>query len=235
MALGREALGRSVLGHPTVELSSGAFLIVAEDGAYVLTGQDSSGDQTAFVVDAEVGTYTLTGFDATLAKGIEFDADVGSYALTGQDIGDPPFGLTAEVGSYSLTGQDAGLISARYIEAERGTYTYTAFDTGTVGTLPAEVGTFVLTGIAAPRKTDGLVAEVGSYALTGVDAAFSIGAILEAEFGEYTYEGQDITIELLRAAVGIQANPRLSRPMVTAARAPQPIRIRSNYLRASGQ
>jgi hypothetical protein len=234
MALGREVLGRFVIGRPFNE-QPGVFALAADVGAFALTGQETIGDQTAFVTDAEAGAYNLTGRDATLEKGSAGASDVGSYTLTGVDITDPPFGLTADVGAFTLSGQDAGVIAARFVSADRGTFTLTGVDTGTVGSLPCDVGAFVLTGQTAPRKTDGLIAELGTFTLTGQATDFSFGRVIDADAGEYVYTGEDLAFELLRAPIGIQANPRLSRPIVTASRAPQPVRIRSNYLRASSR
>ena len=89
--------------------------LTADQGAYALTGQDvtlTKATPGAFVLTAEAGQYIWTGEDALADYAM--NGEQGSYALSGQDVtftrGFPQaYTLTADAGSYTFNGQNARL------------------------------------------------------------------------------------------------------------------------------
>ena len=66
----------------------------------------------------------------------------------------------------------------------------------TAYTLPADSGTFVLTGTAAtPTRGRVVAADSGTFALTGTDATLARGRALPADSGTFVLTGTDATLE----------------------------------------
>jgi hypothetical protein len=88
-------------------------------------GQLAIGGSASESVSAPAVTYSTTGYDTTLRRGISMSAATGSYTSTGFDAGQRfTRAIAAAVGTYTITGRAAiGAI-----------------------TMPAVVGSYVLTG-----------------------------------------------------------------------------------------
>lgn len=201
---------------PHIGLLWAEYTLTSEQGAYSITGQDSS-LLTALLLTAEQGTYSLTGQDASFAyAGISTPAPLPSLGLLA-GLGYTPGILTAEQGTYSITGQDAAFQRTYSLAADQGSYTLS----GQVAALEASLaragdpaplphlglllapgsGGYTLTcdpGIYSIVGSDSLAdfevtAEQGTYSITGQDAGLLKSTIMAADFGTYSITGQDAT------------------------------------------
>lgn len=69
---------------PLSSLGEAQLILLADAGAYALTGQDA-GLFASRRMSSDVGVYALTGQNAGLLRGRRMPSDAGAYVLTGQD------------------------------------------------------------------------------------------------------------------------------------------------------
>lgn len=129
------------------------------------------------------GTDTASGSPITAANrvGIGYSSSdatgSGIASFRAGSIGTTSYTLTAAQGSYSLTGQTANLARAYApMAAAQGSYGLT----GQNATLSYTVARII-------------TADQGLYTVVGSDALVDIG--MNAEFGEYDLNGQDVTLD----------------------------------------
>lgn len=95
-----------------------SFVLTAETGAYVWTGNAAGALQTQeIILTAEPGIYVWSGFPAAdpPAQSYVLAAEPGAYNWTGNSVPDVPLApvvMTAEPGAYSWTGNAATLTVA---------------------------------------------------------------------------------------------------------------------------
>lgn len=131
----------------------------------------------AIGLTAEQGTHTLSGQSAGLATGYRLVAGQGSLALSWQDV-------THE---YGAGNPRAWALGAWAVDAWYGT---SWFGQGALSySIPADYGTYALTGQAALFKQSRVAAQ-GTYTLSGQNVTFTRGISMPAVQGSYTLSGQ---------------------------------------------
>jgi hypothetical protein len=187
--------------------------LIAEPGAYALTGSDATLDYSAVGhMPANAGAYALTGSPATLIRSKPYDP--GAYTLTGHaaTLTVVPAGgvksITAESGNYDLTG--SAVVFERSVSAVDGTYQLTGFDAVLTASLHitksilAESGSYALSGSPA-TLVHSKPYDPGAYSLTGATADLRVSTgpkQITAESGSYTLTGSAIAIER-----NVESNP----------------------------
>lgn len=181
--------------HMSAAATATAYVLVAAQGAYVLTGK-AAGVLTGRLLAAAQGAYSLTGQAAGLYRGLKVAAAQGAYALTGQAVGFiRSYVLAAAQGAYALTGKAAGLLRALKMSAVQGSYSLAGQAVNFLKgrTLIAAQGTYALTGQAVNfSRSYVLAAAQGAYALTGKAVNFLRTYKLAAAQGVYTLAGQAV-------------------------------------------
>lgn len=207
--LGFEALGRNALGQVT---AATARSITIEAGSFSVIGQAAT-LSNARTIAAAAGTFTLTGKDAALP--IRMPADVGAFTFTGNAAGvvtvrrltASPYPIrNRQMFGFAALGEVA---LGQGSEVDGVTFQISGKDTGFSINMPAEVGTFTLTGQDA-RIVKGLVMEAlhGTYAVSGQSVTLRLN--MPADVGTFTTGGN--VIEFIRRRPRIRAFPRVGNP-----------------------
>lgn len=178
-------------------LLSGAYVLTAEQGTYLISGQAaglaySESDSPASLphlgllgglggsfsaLTADQGTYTVSGQDALFSLNYVLTANVGSYTVFGQ--------IASLGGSGSRAGDPAPLPHIGLLLAP-----------GSTGyTLVADPGNYSITGSEAVVDYE-VTAAQGSYTVTGQDAGLLYGRIMPLDSGTYLVSGQDATFAI---------------------------------------
>lgn len=117
--LGRQQMGRIL---PTESSPRQAYVLNAEVGSYVVTGQAATVRATR-LLNASPGSYVVTGQAASLRAARLLNASPGVYVVTGQAASALAARLlNATAGSYAVTGQAATLLRAALLGATPGVY-----------------------------------------------------------------------------------------------------------------
>lgn len=190
----------------------GGFPMLADQGAYALTGQDAS-LRAGYKLTAEYGTYALTGQDAGIGTGYRMAAEVGSHAVTPQDFASArTYVFTCAQGSHTTTLQNvihylgattgnAWLPGAWYENAWEGTVW--ADNSGAPGAyfLGAQTGRYstAATGGKAWFESawvDGAWGD-GAWSQGQITTNLYKGYTLTADTGYYVYTGDDALRDML--------------------------------------
>lgn len=209
--LGFDALGRRALGEIT--------------------------EATASAVAAAVGTFALTFQPVVTQAGMA--ADAGTLAVVFQDVNSTAR-LPAEQGTFTLSGQSASFVANHVMPADpfpvrdRGQLGFAALGEVAIGetkstarptlalsfqqsvssvSMPAEFGTFTLTGINTDLFIGSkLTAVTGTYTLAGLDAVFMVN--MPADRGTYALTFK--TADGVRRIAKIRAFPRVGRGTIAS-------------------
>ena len=140
------AIGEGAIGEFGNIAPQGVYDIVADVGAFTLSGQAVSSLRT-YVVPFEAASFALTGQSVGLAVGYHVGAEAGTFTLTGQDAA--LRWSAAEPGAFTLTGQSVTLQHHHVVQPAAGAFALTGQNAGLSVAMPADTGAFVLTGQAA--------------------------------------------------------------------------------------
>lgn len=117
-------------------LFNAVHFIIAESGAYAITGQDADFTigSPSRTMAADFGTYSVSGQDNAMSAGYGFTGEHGFYAVLGQtanlSVGQLiHYEMLAEHGDYQVFGIDADFVFGDpVLWAEFGEYTLTGYD-----------------------------------------------------------------------------------------------------------
>lgn len=185
---------------PHLGLILGGEVLVAQQGAYGLTGQSATLDYSGAsdpdspaplpslgllaglggnpqILVAESGTYSVSGQDVSFSRGYVVAANFGGYLHSGQAAALSP--------SLARSGDPAPLPHIGLLLAPgAGGYTLTA-----------DPGSYSITGSEAIIDYEVSAAQ-GAYSVTGQDAGLLYGRIMPADSGTYLVSGQDATFAI---------------------------------------
>ena len=206
MLLG-EAIGRYAIGEFA---ASSAAAVTASVGTFTLTFQSVS---SQVGLAAEYGTFTLSGQDSGLV--VTMPADYGSFTLSGQAASlnsvivmtATPFidGARIQIGLSALGEAAIGQLG----EPSQRTFTIAFKSAESLFTMPADSGTFTLSGQLASTFVGTILNPVtGSYTLTGYDAVFQTN--MPAASGTFAFTGN--VVEFINRRPRIRAFPRVGNP-----------------------
>jgi len=156
---------------------------------------------TSKAIQIGVGSFSVTGQAAGLAAARKITADAGAFSVTGRDAA-LPISMPATVGEVTFTGNAVGVVTVRrlvcspYPIRNRQMFGFAAL--GEVGLGQAQEPDGVTFQISGQELTFNvsMPAEVGTFTLTGQDARIVKGLVMEALGGTFAISGQSVTLRL---------------------------------------
>ena len=208
------APGSYALSGTNAALSYG-YTVAASSGSYAVSGS-TVGLTFNRIIAANAGSYALTGSSATLTYTFGDRSTVGKITqpragrrLTGRRYSSfsrsGGYVLVADPGSYALAGSD--VILSQTADRTLGKTTqplgsdlgvgrrYTTFARAQNFVLPADAGTYTVTGSSVSLKFGrSLSAESATYNVTGSSVALTFNRLIAASAGSYGLTGSTVDL-----------------------------------------